>query len=144
MALKEKNQPAANMPATSTSMGPNARGFVVNPEIDARLDKFMADNPQITEHYTKLVKEHPERAIRAFALRSMFKHEEIAHKNALQLPQVKQWVDQHPGLEQQIASKIKTTNPIMRVAAFIREAVRAKGNIEFSPPAPRVGTGISV
>jgi hypothetical protein len=144
MAIKEKNQPAAAVPPPLNGVSSSKTDFIINPELNARLDKFMADNPQITEHYTKLVKEHPDRAIRSFALRSMFRHEEIAHKNALQMPQVKQWVDQHPGLEQQITSKIKTTNPIMRAAVFIKEAIRVKGNIEFAPPAPRVGTGISV
>ena len=143
MAIKEKTQPAIAAPAASAGTTPR-NGFVVNPEIDARLDKFMAENPQITEHFTKLVKENPDRAIRTFALRSMFRHEETAHKNAMQMPQVKQWVDQHPGLEQQIAAKIKTTNPIMRVAAFIKEAVKAKASIDFAPPRTNIGTGVSI
>ena len=140
---KEKVQPAAPTAATANPLGD---GFRVNAAIDARLDKFMADNPAITEHYTKLVKENPERAIRSFALRSMFKQEDMTRQIERQMPQVKQWVNEHPGLEQQIESKIRATNPISRMAAFITEAIRAKGRIEFAPrtsPVTKVGAGIS-
>ncbi len=140
---KEKVQPAAS---TAPAANPVGDGFRVNAAIDARLDKFMADNPEMTEYYTKLVKENPDRAIRSFALRSMFKQEDMTRQIERQMPQVKQWVSEHPGLEQQIESKIRTTNPISRMAAFITEAIRAKGRIEFAPrttTAPRVGNGIS-
>jgi hypothetical protein len=103
----------------------------------------MADNPEITAHYTQLVKENPDRAIRSFMLRTMFKHEAVAERNALQAPQVRQWVEQNPGLAQEVAAKIKTTNPIMRAAAFIRGIGRAKSNIEFSPP-PTAKVGASI
>ena len=112
--------------------------FRVNPVIDARLDKFMADNPEIAEGYTRLVKEHPDRAVRMLALRTMFKHEDIALKNALRMPGVKEWVGQYPGLEERIEAKIQTKNPIMRAAAFIREAVGLKRSVE------RAGVGMSV
>jgi hypothetical protein len=140
---KEKVQPAAS---AAPAANPPGDGFRVNAAIDARLDKFMADNPEMTEHFTKLVKEYPERAIRSLALRSMFKQEDMARQIERQMPQVKQWVAEHPGLEQQIESKIRTTNPISRMAAFITEAIRAKGRIEFSPrpsTEPRIGTGVS-
>jgi hypothetical protein len=144
MAIKEKNQPASNQPSTSLDRGLTKDGFLVNSQIDARLDKFMADNPEMTEHFTTLVKEHPDRAIRSFMLKSMFKHEKTAERNALQLPQVREWVEQNPGLAQEVASKIKTTNPIMRAAAFIRGIGRAKANIDFSPPATKTGIGIPI
>jgi len=138
---KEKIQQAPPMPGASVRSDSLAMGFKFNPQLDARLDKFMADNPEVTEYYTKLVKEHPDRAIRSFALRSMFRQENLALKNALQMPQVKQWVEQYPGLEEQISSRIRTTNPIMRAAAFIREAVGLKRSVDMTP---RTGTGMSI
>ena len=144
MAIKEKNQ-SAIPPVASTGVGSNGDAFRLNPEINARLDKFMADNPAITEHYTRLVKENPERAIRSMALNSMFRREALERQVQRQMPQVQQWVKEQPGLKQQIESKIRTTNPLMRMAAFIKEAVKAKANIDFAPrTASRVGNGVSV
>ena len=145
MAIKEKNQSAVAAPGASTTVGSPESGFAINPEINVRLDKFMAENPQITEHYTKLVKESPDRAIRSMALSSMFRREALERQVQRQMPQVREWVKEQPGLEQQIEAKIRTTNPLMRMAVFIKEAVKAKANIDFAPrTAPSIGKGMSV
>jgi hypothetical protein len=144
MALKEKNQPVVAAPAASAGIGAPPPGHRFNPDVDARLTKFMADNPLITETYTKLVKEHPDWAVRTLALRTMFKHEDIAKQTARQLPQVEEWVKQQPGLKERIEEKIRTTHPIMRPFVYIREAIKARGKIEFEAPANRAGTGVSV
>ncbi len=119
-----------------------AMGFRFNPQLDAKLDKFMADNPEMTEYFTKLVKEHPERAIRTFAMRSMFRQENQALKNTVQMSQVKEWVDQYPGLEEKITSNIRTKNPITAAASFIRQAMGLKRSVEMT--APRNGVGASL
>lgn len=142
MAIKEKNQTTVIPPGLPATRGTTKEGFLFNDQIDARLTKFMADNPDITEHYTKLVKENPDRAIRSFMLRTMFKHEAIAERNSLQGPQVREWANQNPEVAQRVAEKIKTTNPIMRAAAFIRGIGRAKANMEFAPPAAKTGVSI--
>ncbi len=141
--IQEKNQPAVASPGVSIERGITTEGFSFNAQIDARLTKFMGDNPEITEHYSKLVKEHPDRAIRSFMLRTMFKHDAIAERNALQAPQVREWANQNPEVAQKVAEKIKTTNPIMRAAAFIKGIGRAKANIEFAPP-PSTKVGVSI
>ena len=79
---------------------------------------------------------------RTFALRSMFKQENVALKNTMQMPQVKEWVGQYPGLEEQISAQIRTTNPIMRAAAFIKESLGLKRNVEMA--ATRTGVGMSI
>jgi hypothetical protein len=142
MAIKEKNQNSITPPGIPAIRGTTKEGFLFNDKIDAKLTKFMADNPEITEHYTKLVKENPDRAIRSFMLRTMFKHEAIAERNALQAPQVKEWANQNPEVAQRVAEKIKTTNPIMRAAAFIRGIGRAKASMEFTPVAQKTGVSI--
>ena len=38
--------------------------------------------------------------------------------------------------------QIKTMNPIMRAAAFIRGIGRAKSSMEFAPPAQKAGVSI--
>jgi hypothetical protein len=142
MAIKEKNQTTAASLGLPATRGTTREGFLFNDQIDARLTKFMADNPEITEHYTKLVKENPDRAIRSFMLRTMFKHEAIAERNTLQAPQVREWANQNPEVAQKVAAQIKTMNPIMRAAAFIRGIGRAKASMEFSPPAQKTGVSI--
>jgi hypothetical protein len=142
MAIKEKNQPVAEAPATTIGLPPLGARF--NPKIDAELTKFMADNPEMTERYTKLVKENPEYAVRTMALRSMFRQQDIARQNERQMPQVEEWVSQQPGLRERIEEKIVTKNPIMRAAAFISEAFKAKGRIDLAPSRPNVGPGMSV
>jgi hypothetical protein len=147
MAIKEKNQAAAAPAPVPGGVGSPEMNFAVNPAINARLDKFMADNPEITAHYTKLVRENPERAIRSMALNSMFRRESLERQVQRQMPQVREWVKEQPGLEQQIEAKIRTTNPLMRMVAFVREAVKAKANIDFAPrnsEANGLGKGMSV
>jgi hypothetical protein len=139
---KEKTQTTVTPSGLPPIRGTTKEGFLFNDQIDARLNKFMADNPGITEHYTKLVKENPDRAIRSFMLRTMFKHEAIAERNSLQAPQVKAWADQNPEVAQKVAAQIKTMNPIMRAAAFIRGIGRAKASMEFAPPAEKAGVSI--
>jgi hypothetical protein len=53
-------------------------------------------------------------------------------------------VNEHPGLKERIEERIQTKNPIMRAAAFISEAFKAKGRIDFAPPTNRVGNGVSM
>jgi hypothetical protein len=90
MAIKEKNQSAITTPSASPAVGLPPSGLRYNPRIDAQLTKFMADNPEMTESYTKLVKENPEWAVRTLALRTMFRHQDIARQNERQMPQVEQ------------------------------------------------------
>jgi hypothetical protein len=78
------------------------------------------------------------------ALSSMFRREALERQVQRQMPQVKEWVKEQPGLEQQIEAKIRTTNPLMRMAAFIKEAVKAKANIDFAPPRNSASTGVSI
>ena len=93
MPLKTKtpplNQTSQQPPALSEE-----RILRVNPEIDRRLDGFMTANDKMTEYYTKLVKENPERAVRAFMLGKMFKHEAQLRVTERQAPQAKEWLDQ--------------------------------------------------
>jgi hypothetical protein len=142
--IKDENQTAVTPPGLPPIRGLTKEGYMFNDQIDARLTKFMADNPEMTEYFTKLVKEHPDRAIRSFAMRTMFKHEKLAERNALQIPQAREWVKENPALAQEVAAKIKTTNPIFRAAAFLRGIGRAKANIDFAPPAAKTGVSIPI
>ena len=76
MALKAKTPPPLNeAPSQQNPSLSEERILRVNPEVDRRLDGFMQANSKLTDYYTNLVKEHPERAVRSFMLGKMFKHE---------------------------------------------------------------------
>ena len=104
--------------------------FRVNPRIEAKIDKFLADNPAEAAYLTKLVKEHPERAIRTLAKNSMFRQENVALKNTIQMKQADEFVSQYPGLKEKISEGIQTKNPIWAGAAFIRRALGLQRSVE--------------
>lgn len=106
----------------------------INPEVDARLTQFMEANHRSTEYYRELVRENPERAVRAIMLGRMFKHEDQMRLVEKRLPLVQQWVDQTPGMMEKITERIKDVNPFYRQKAFVAEAMRQKSRLDFRPP----------
>ena len=106
MPLKTKTPPLNQTSQQPPSLS-EERILRVNPEIDRRLDGFMTANDKMTEYYTKLVKENPERAVRAFMLGKMFKHEAQLRVTERQAPQAKEWLDQQePGIKQRIMDRL--------------------------------------
>jgi hypothetical protein len=143
MALKPKNPPPLNenpQPAQGIS---EERFLRVNPEVNNRLDGFMQANPRMTDYYSSLVKEHPDRAVRSFMLNKMFKHEAEMRQTARQAPQAKEWLDQQePSLKQRIMERLEKINPFYREKALVREIAREKTKIDFTQR-PSLGQGIS-
>jgi hypothetical protein len=145
MAIKTKNPPPISEPQSQqqTSLA-EERILRVNPDIDRRLDGFMQANDKMTEYYTKLVKENPERAVRAFMLNKMFRHEAQLRVTERQAPQAKEWLDQQePGIKQRIMDRLQRINPFYREKALVREIAREKTRIDFTPK-QSLGQGMSV
>ena len=143
MALKSKTPPPLSE-APSNSQLPEERILRVNPEIDRRLDGFLQANPKLTEYYTNLVKEHPERAVRAFMLTKMFKHEAELRVVTRQIPQAREWLDQQsPEIKQRINERLEKVSPIYREKAAVRIIGQEKAKLDFSPRIS-AGQGISV
>ena len=116
----------------------------VNPEVNNRLDGFIQANPKMHEYYSGSVKEHPERATRAFMLTKMFRHEAEMRQTARQAPQAKEWLDQQePSLKQRIMERLEKINPFYREKALVREIAREKTKIDFTQK-PSLGQGMSV
>ncbi len=122
-------------PLKSTSLDDIEMSFRINPRIEAKIDKFLAENPKEAAYITKLVKEHPDRAIRTLAKQSMFRQENVALKNTLQMKEAEDFVAQYPGLKEKISEGIETKNPIWAGAAFIRRALGLQRSVE----GPRIG-----
>jgi hypothetical protein len=133
MALKTKNPPP--LPEQSPSLF-EERVLRVNPEIDRRLDGFLQANSKLTEYYTNLVKEHPDRAVRAFMLTKMFRHEAELRVIARQAPQAKEWLEQQsPEVKQRVAERLEKINPFYREKAAVRVISQEKAKLDFTPRA---------
>jgi hypothetical protein len=142
MALKPKNPPPLDQ--TSANNISEERFLRINPEVNNRLDGFIQANPKMNDYYTALVKDHPERATRAFMLTKMFRHEAEMRQTARQAPQAKEWLDQQePSLKQRIMERLEKINPFYREKALVREIAREKTRIDFSQK-PSLGQGMSV
>jgi hypothetical protein len=144
MATKPTTPPplkqTASQPAPSLS---EERIMRVNPEIDRRLDGFMQANTKLTDYYANLVKEHPERAVRAFMLGKMFKHEAELRVVTRQAPQAKEWLDQQsPEVKQRVAERLEKVTPFYREKAAVRVISQEKAKLDFTPR-PSVGQGIA-
>jgi len=142
MALKPKNPPPLDQ--TPPNHITEERFLRVNPEVNARLDGFIQANPRMHDYYSSLVKEHPERATRAFMLNKMFRHEAEMRQTARQAPQAKEWLEQQePSLKQRIMERLEKINPFYREKALVREIAREKTKIDFTQK-PSLGQGMSV
>ena len=100
-----------------------------NPEIDAKLDRFIAENPALREYYDKLSKED---LVRKLMLGKMQRSEYTNGRNA----EIKAWVEEHPEIKEKIEARIRNVPPQNRERAFINAAkseamnqtVRRNGN----------------
>jgi len=144
MPLKTKTPSALSQTSPQPPSLSEERILRVNPEIDRRLDAFMQANDKMTEYYAKLVKENPDRAVRAFMLTKMFKHEAQLRVTERQAPQAKEWLDQQePSIKQRIMDRLQKINPFYREKALVREIAREKTRIDFTPK-QSLGQGMSV
>jgi len=138
MALKTKNPPP--IPEQSPVLS-EERILRINPEIDRRLDGFMQANTKLTDYYTQLVKQNPDRAIRAFMLTKMFRHEAELRVVARQAPQAKEWLEQQsPEVKQRVAERLDKISPFYREKAAVRVISQEKAKLDFSP---RVGQSMA-
>jgi hypothetical protein len=100
-----------------------------NPEIDAKLDRFIQENPDLREYYEKLSKDE---LIRKLMLGKMQRSEYTNGRNA----EIKAWVEEHPEIKERIEARIRNVPPQNRERAFINAAkseamnqtVRRNGN----------------
>lgn len=100
----------------------------VNPEVDKRLDQYIAANRGDHDYYAKLVKENPERAVRVLLLKDMKRHEDDMKLVERQLPQAKEWFEkQSPQEQQKIKDRLASVNPYYADKAFVGEVLRAMG-----------------
>jgi len=86
-----------------------------NPEIDAKLDKFIGENPKLIEYYNGLSKDE---LIRKLMLGKMQRSEYSNGRNE----EIKAWVEEHPEIKAKIEARIRNVPEQNRERAFINAA----------------------
>ena len=97
-----------------------------NPEIDAKLDKFIGENPGLREYYNGLGKEE---LIRKLMLGKMQRSEYTHGRNA----EIRTWVEQHPEIKAKIEEKIRNVPAANRERAFVNAAKTEAQNLAVRP-----------
>jgi hypothetical protein len=73
-----------------------------DPELEAKLDRFIADNPQLLDHYNAM---SPTEQVRKLMLVRMERAEGAARRDR----EVKQWLDENPDIVAKVEQRIKAT-----------------------------------
>jgi hypothetical protein len=85
------------------------------PEIDAKLDKFIAENPKLHDYYQALSKDD---LIRKLMLGKMQRREYTNGRNE----EIKAWVEEHPEVKSRIEERLRNVPAANRERAFINAA----------------------
>jgi len=99
-----------------------------NPEIDAKLDRFIQENPKLLEYYEGLSKDE---LVRKLMLGKMQRNEYTNGRNQ----EIVAWVEENPDIKARIEERIRNVPERNRQRAFINaakteamnHAVRPKG-----------------
>ena len=102
-----------------------------NPEIDAKLDKFIGENPKLVEYYNGLSKDD---LIRKLMLGKMQKAEYSNGRNE----EIRAWVEEHPEIKAKIEERLRNVPEANRERAFINAAKTEAMNHTVRPNGVRV------
>ena len=102
-----------------------------NPEIDAKLDKFIGENPKLVEYYNALSKDE---LVRKLMLGKMQRSEYTNGRNT----EIKAWVEEHPEVKSRIEERIRNVPEGNRERAFINAAKTEAMNQTVRPNGVRV------
>ncbi len=86
-----------------------------NPEIDAKLDAFIGENPKLAEYYAALSKDE---LIRKLMLGKMQRSEYTNQRNQ----EIVTWVEENPDIKAKVEQRIRNVPPENRERAFITAA----------------------
>src|SRR5580700_2672634 len=109
---QEANMPLAKQVAEKKAQEQTVR---VNPEIDAKIDQFIKENPDLHEYYNGLSKEQ---LIRKVMLEKMRRGEYRQRRNE----EIAEWVELHPEIKTKVEERIRNVPVENRQRAFINAA----------------------
>lgn len=97
-----------------------------NPEIDAKIDEFIKENPKLLEYYQGLPKEQ---LIRKLVLGKMQRAGYANQRNQ----EVIAWVEEHPEIKAKIEERVKNVPEANRQRAFLTAAKTEAMNQTVKP-----------
>jgi hypothetical protein len=97
-----------------------------NPEIDAKLDKFIGENAKLVGYYNGLSKDD---LIRKLMLGKMQKAEYSNGRNE----EIRAWVEEHPEVKSKIEERLRNVPAANRERAFINAAKTEAMNLTVRP-----------
>ena len=101
----------------------------VNPEIDAKLDRYIKENPDLYGYYNELSKEQ---LIRKLMLAKMRKSDYTHDRNEA----LTAWVNEHPEVKAKVDERIKNVPEANRPRAFLQAAKAEAMNEGMRAPRP--------
>ena len=102
-----------------------------NPEIDAKLDAFIGQNPKLIEYYHGLSKDE---LVRKLMLGKMQRAEYSNGRNQ----EIRAWVEEHPEIKSKIEERLRNVPAANRERAFINAAKTEAMNQTVRPHGLRV------
>src|SRR3954470_12441323 len=102
-----------------------------NPEIDAKLDAFIGENPKLVEYYNGLSKDE---LIRKLVLGKMQRSEYANTRNE----EIRAWVEERPEIKAKIEERLRNVPAANRERAFINAAKTEAMNQTVRPNGVRV------
>ena len=117
---------------------PKPLAFRDNPEVKKKIEAHKKANPDDVVYYTRLVQEHPERAIDTLIYRDQQRHESEMRLIEKQLPQARAFYNaQTPEGKARIDGDLAGVKPYYQDKAFVNAALREKdrqARREFANP----------
>jgi hypothetical protein len=102
-----------------------------NPEIDAKLDAFIGQNPKLIEYYNGLSKDE---LVRKLMLGKMQRAEYSNGRNQ----EIRAWVEEHPEIKSKIEERLRNVPAANRERAFINAAKTEAMNQTVRPHGLRI------
>lgn len=132
-----------NTPPTFEMPPENQRDPKVNPEVNKRLDAYIAANQNDLQYYTRLVKENPDRAVRVLLLKDLNRHDNDMRLIEKQKPAAQEWYEkQKPEIRQRIDERLAKVNPFYADKAFVGEVLREMGRQNRQLLTPKAGVAV--
>lgn len=152
MALKPKNPDQAPPNGATTEAAatqPPPLELKTNPDVERRLGEYKAAHPRDVEYFTRLVKEHPDRAVNHHFLDRMQRHEAETREATRQLPQAKSVYEKMaPASRQRVDEVLANVNPYNHTRRFVAAVKAEMDRIAFGEnrralrgPAPAMSAG---
>ncbi len=92
-----------------------------NPEVDAKLDAFIKDNPKLMQYYQQFSKDE---LIRKAMLAKLQRNEVTERRSA----SIKEWVEANPSIKTKIEERLRNVPEEHRERAFIAAAKSEAAN----------------